>query len=78
MICLYFRALLTDRNLCDFSSLRRIATCEHWLTGIVDAAGINYASWTYNDAGLADSCELAGGVDRYDLDCQYRTGVRFA
>jgi len=40
------------------------------LTGIVDSAGINYASWSYSDKGLAVSSELADGLNKYELDYQ--------
>jgi len=42
------------------------------LTGITDTANIRYSSWTYDDFGMANSSEHAGGVDRVDLTYNYR------
>ena len=44
------------------------------LTGIVDSAGINYASWKYNAGALAIESTLADGLDKYTIDRFFGSG----
>lgn len=39
-------------------------TFPHALTGIVDASGSRYATWSYDSQGRATLAELAGGADK--------------
>ncbi len=40
---------------------------SNYLTGITDANGVRYSTWSYDDQGRAISSEHAGGIDRTDL-----------
>ncbi|QOK94525.1 RHS repeat protein (plasmid) [Ralstonia pseudosolanacearum] len=40
------------------------------LTGVIDEAGVRYATYAYDDQGRAITSELAGGVDRYQFQYQ--------
>lgn len=44
------------------------------LTGITDANGHRYATWTYDDSGRAISSEHSGGVERTSFDYSYING----
>ena len=37
------------------------------MTGVTDAKGVRYVSWSYDSRGRANSSELASGVDRYEI-----------
>ncbi|MDB0525393.1 RHS repeat protein [Ralstonia solanacearum] len=37
------------------------------LTGVIDEAGVRYATYTYDDQGRAITSELTGGADRYQF-----------
>ncbi|MHA6833820.1 RHS repeat protein [Ralstonia pseudosolanacearum] len=41
------------------------------LTGVIDEAGVRYATYAYDDQGRAITSELTGGTDRYQF--QYQT-----
>ena len=43
------------------------ASFPHALTGMVDADGVRFATWTYDSQGRAVSSSLAGGVDEVTL-----------
>ena len=40
------------------------------LTGVIDEAGVRYATYTYDDQGRAITSELTGGADRYQFQYQ--------